>query len=1483
MKFEKVISFEVIMATDPLNSFIASQTLLLQQMQKRHSEEAQANANCLKSIGETLASLKKQITDQGKAITNSHNGHEASMAEIGRNATTLTQNIPWPQPLEVEVGDIYDNFQLFNQNWLTYCSATGIDTWGEDMEARKINILLSIIGDKAKKKYANFHIKNEDMTTTDNILKIIRDNLVSERNLLFDRYTFHNCNQLEEESFDTYYCRLKKLFELCRYDQQVTAKDMLRDKLAFGIKDPNLKKKFLRQDPDTLTLEKLIHFCRANELSETRFKDMSIEEKAINKISKKTNIEKNCRFCDTPHEFKKNLCPAWGKICAFCKGKNHFARVCLKKEDKKRSFSPRDRKSRIKNIKEIKGEHEDSDDGNYNENNEEDLQIFKLKDNGHNSRKGRTELYLKMGQVWKNIPCDLDTCSDANVIGFNEYCKLSEESSPKLRKSKGQLKSFGGGNIEVIGEVDVECRRKSKNINLTFLVVNVNHGPLLSEKACLSLGLVKYCFQLSSICSDEDLEERKKKTLQILEKNQDIFEGYGNIPGEISLEIKPNSKPVMQTARRIPISLRNDLKKELERLEKENIIQKENHNTEWVSNILLIKRKSNSIRICLDPSDLNAQLMRPHFQFTTLDEILPELGQARIFSTLDTKKGFWHLKLTENSSKLTTFWTPFGRFRWLRLPFGISSAPEIFAHKMQEITQDLKGVEVLIDDILIYGCGENMKQALEDHNENLQKLLIRLKEHNCKLNREKVKLCQTSVKFFGHVLTSEGLRPDQDKTSAISKMTTPRSREELLRFLGMVTYLSRYLKKLSSEVENLRRLTRDDVDWNWTAVEEKEFLNIKTKVMNIQKQKYFNVNEPVTLECDASATGLGAALYQDDQVVGFASRTLTRTERNYAQIEKELLAILFGCTRFDQLLAGNRKITVKTDHKPLITIFQKPLLKAPKRLQLMLMVLQRYHLEVHFVKGKENVVADTLSRAPLDQEIQESREFERLDIFEIRDEKSLSTEIESIILDRTLQITPERVKEIHRATEADHTMQKLKEYITEGWPKFITDVEEACKIYFKYKDELSTQNGNIFRNGRILIPFDMRKNMVKRIHAAHTGIESSLKLARETVFWPGMSLQITQSIQACEICMKFMSAQQQPPMESHETPDYAFQYVSMDVFITEYKGKQTKFLVTVDHYSDYFELDILPDMTAETLINTCKRNFSRHGIPIRVCSDNGINFENKLMKDLAAKWGFEFVTSAPKHQRGNGKAESGVKIAKKLVKKAVLSGEDLWFMLLHWRNTPNKVGSSPNQRIFSRRTRSSIPMTTTHMQPEIVKNVSLKIESNKRRHKHYYDRTARILPGLEKGQSVAVQLNPDTDKYWSKGKILSKLKDREYCVEVNDRIYRRNIVHIKPFSNSSTEDNNSKRINSYNENEQTGINSSEFSNMDEHHRDNLNPESIKKESEESHKDFSDRPAPNIYSKEQEAPNGKKLIHQSTDSRPTRATKIPARFRDFVLN
>ncbi len=234
----------------------------------------------------------------------------------------------------------------------------------------------------------------------------------------------------------------------------------------------------------------------------------------------------------------------------------------------------------------------------------------------------------------------------------------------------------------------------------------------------------------------------------------------------------------------------------------------------------------------------------------------------------------------------------------------------------------------------------------------------RCRERNIVLNAAKFEFKCTSVPFIGHTLTQNGLQPDPSKVEAITKMEKPQNVEAVRRLIGMVMYLSKFLNGLSSVCEPLRRLTHKDATWLWSSEHDEAFEKIKGMVSSTPLLKYFNPSDPTEGQGDASSTGLGFVLTQNDQPVTLASRALTPAETRYSQIEKELLALVFGLEHNHQYVYG-RKITLWTDHKPLVSISRKPLATAPKRLQRLLLRLQQYDTEIHYKPGKEMYVPDT--------------------------------------------------------------------------------------------------------------------------------------------------------------------------------------------------------------------------------------------------------------------------------------------------------------------------------------------------------------------------------------------------------------------------------------------------------------------------------------------------------------------------------------------
>ena len=266
-------------------------------------------------------------------------------------------------------------------------------------------------------------------------------------------------------------------------------------------------------------------------------------------------------------------------------------------------------------------------------------------------------------------------------------------------------------------------------------------------------------------------------------------DGVGLLEGKYHIRINTGVDPVQHAPQRVPVAIREQLRSTLEELVLQDIIAPVMQPTPWISSLVALPKKNGRLRLCLDPQDLNKAIQREHYPLPTIEEIATCLHGAKLFTTLDVRHGFWHIALDEESSLLTTFNTPFGRYRWKRMPFGLESAPEVFQQRMHELVEDLEGIEVVADDFVVVGFGESQEEASKSYDAHLSTFLKRCEERNLKLNEEKLKLRQTEVPFIGHVATAEGLRVDLHKVQAIQEMPPPTDVTGVQRLLGLAQYL----------------------------------------------------------------------------------------------------------------------------------------------------------------------------------------------------------------------------------------------------------------------------------------------------------------------------------------------------------------------------------------------------------------------------------------------------------------------------------------------------------------------------------------------------------------------------------------------------------------------------------------------------------------------------------------------------------------------
>ena len=335
---------------------------------------------------------------------------------------------------------------------------------------------------------------------------------------------------------------------------------------------------------------------------------------------------------------------------------------------------------------------------------------------------------------------------------------------------------------------------------LQFEVLNTKHHSLLSLDTCLALGLLQYNSEEVSVVQ----VAQKMTKEQLFSDFSDVFAGISLLSGEYEIELDPAIPPVQNRPRGIPHTMKEEVEAKLKSLVQLGVIAEVEEPTDWISNMTAVwKADKKQVRVCLDPRDLNRAAKRNHFNMPTVDDILRGLTKAKVFSLLDAKDGFLHVKLTQRSSYVIKFWGPSCRYRWLRLPFGLSSAPEEFQRRLQGALQGLDGLAVVADDVLVYGCGESEEEAYWNHDERLSRLLQRAREINLKFNKEKVRLHQKELIYMGHLISASGIRPDPVKVVTVKNMPERNSQAEVRRFLGMCNYLARYMPHLSSVCEPL--------------------------------------------------------------------------------------------------------------------------------------------------------------------------------------------------------------------------------------------------------------------------------------------------------------------------------------------------------------------------------------------------------------------------------------------------------------------------------------------------------------------------------------------------------------------------------------------------------------------------------------------------------------------------------------------------------
>ncbi|XP_048775204.2 uncharacterized protein K02A2.6-like [Ostrea edulis] len=639
--------------------------------------------------------------------------------------------------------------------------------------------------------------------------------------------------------------------------------------------------------------------------------------------------------------------------------------------------------------------------------------------------------------------------------------------------------------------------------------------------------------------------------------------------------MREDAQPYAVTApRRVALPYLEKVKAELSRMESSGVISPVDEPTDWCSGLVVIPKKNNCVRLCIDLTQLNKWVRRENFQLPSTEETLNRLTGAKVFSKLDANSGFWQIPLAPASRLLTTFITPFGRYCFNRVPFGISSAPEYFQKRMQMILAGFEGVLCQMDDILVFGATQ------EEHDGRLENVLRKLCEAGITLNSAKCEFSKDQITFVGHVIDQNGIQPDPKKVSAVKNYEAPQNVTDVRRFLGMVNQLGRFTPNLAEHSKPLRDLLHKDNEFTWGPPQEQAFSKIKEELSNETVLALYDPKVPTKVSADASSYGLGAVLLQATdsssskhwKPIAYASRSMGPTEQRYAQVEKEALAVTWACEKFSDFLIG-MKFNIETDHKPLISLLgSKAISDLPPRIQRFRMRLMRYEYEIYHVPGKNLYTADALSRAPQQDMSKEEEEFQTV----------VEAYVDSII--ETLPASESLLEEIRRKLHEDSVLRIVMRYCEEGWPGFEKpSINIVTRPFWQIREELSVCQGLLMRGNRLVIPTALRADMLQRIHEGHQGILKCRERVRNFIWWPGINRETEDLVKSCSVCVKNRPDHAEP-LRPTKFPDRPWEMLATDLFHL----KNDNYLLVVDYFSRYVEIAKLESTTSQTIINHLK-------------------------------------------------------------------------------------------------------------------------------------------------------------------------------------------------------------------------------------------------------------------------------------------------------
>ena len=1228
-------------------------------------------------------------------------------------------------------------------------------------DAQKKALLLHTAGIEVQELYETLtdpgpteEFEEDTATDFEKTVRTLNAYFVTKLNEPYERHVFRSMAQQERETVSQFIARLRKQAQNCNFaNPDVDIRDQVIDK----CRSSELRKKLLAKEH--LTLQKVQEIARSMEAVDLQAKKMGAQDSASSteeslgvnqvvsasdsKLPKQQKGKKRLgrwyRCGQEGHFSKDKSCPARQSVCTKCKKVGHYASVCKTKpsNDSATGNKLSGRKKEFAETKYLQEVvEEDMED-------DEVLGIFAAKNSG---KDGHTPIYVSVMLDQKSCKMQLDTGATVSILPKVLYDQQFNQWP--LRGTKIKLKAYNGVRIPVYGEVHLPVVYEQQELVLPLIVVDGDGSPLLGRNWLEQLKLNwRNIFHVSKVDTLSDVLGRHKMVFD---------KGLGTIKGfTADIKLQEGAKPIFCKARPVPYALRQKVEEELDRLEKLGVVKKVER-SDWASPIVCVPKKDGSIRICGDfKVSVNQVLLDIPYPLPDTEDIFATLGSGTVFSKIDLSNAYQQMELSTNSQQYLTVNTHKGLYAYQRLTYGIASAPALFQSTMDQILQGMDNVRCRIDDIII-------RTDPHEHLQVLDEVLTRLERHGILAKESKCEFMVPSIEFLGYRVDGEGRHPTDEKIAAISEAPSPKNIAELRSYLGLLNYYGHFIPNLSTLLQPLHELLQKGVKWEWSKECEEAFQRSKSELMAGRVLVPYDEKRKLILACDASPYGVGAVISHvmddgEEHPIAFASRTLTKSERNYSQIEKEALAIIFGVRKFHKYLYG-RLFHLYTDHKPLVTILGPktavPTLAAA-RMQRWAVILQAYNYQVEYRPSKEHANADALSRLPCNA-------------------PPLKEEAE-IFFFSGLEELPIDAKDISRETRRDPVLARVLNYTLMGWPNYVTSDE--LKAYFTRRHELSVDQGCVLWGMRVIIPPSLRNRLLQELHEEHPGIVAMKTIARSYIWWPNLNAEIELTGKACEVCQAVRNAPPSAPLYPWRWPTRVWQRVHID--FAEKDGNY--FLGLIDSHSKWIEVAHMRSTTAQSTIDQMRLWFAAYGLPEEVVSDNGPQFISQEFTDFLKQNGVKQTLVPPYHPSSNGAAERTVQILKRALRKhaeSVRRGgkkrslkHQLANCLFQYRNTPHSVtGVTPSELFLKRKPRTKFSILLPNMEEHIL--------NQQGRQQRQHDKSHVKLRELSPSDSVNVRNTRGGVEKWVPGTVIRRLGPLTYLVRVGRQLRYVHIDHL---------------------------------------------------------------------------------------------------------